>query len=232
MDQEKIGKIIKQIRKENKLSQTEFAKKYGVTYQAVSKWENGKNIPDITILTSICKDYNLKIEDLLDAKICKEEKFNKLNIIIPIVIIILLICIVITINIKNNDFEFKVLSTTCNDFNLYGSIAYNDNKSSIHISNITYCGIDDDKEYQSINCTLYETNNNTKIEISKYNYEEEQPITLEKFLKFVDFNIADYSQKCKSYTEHSLQLEIEATDSEGKITTYKIPIKLDDNCTN
>ena len=59
MNQEKIGKLIKKIRIENKLSQKEFASKYGVTFQAVSKWENGKNIPDISILKEICNDYNL-----------------------------------------------------------------------------------------------------------------------------------------------------------------------------
>ena len=53
MDQEKIGKLIKKIRIEGKYSQKEFADKYGVTPQAVSKWENGKNIPDIAILKEI-----------------------------------------------------------------------------------------------------------------------------------------------------------------------------------
>ncbi len=41
MDQELIGKFIKEIRKKNNLTQQEFATKYKVTYQAVSKWENG-----------------------------------------------------------------------------------------------------------------------------------------------------------------------------------------------
>ena len=38
MDQEKIGNLIKKIRKENHLTQAELANKLGVTYQAVSKW--------------------------------------------------------------------------------------------------------------------------------------------------------------------------------------------------
>lgn len=42
MNQERIGKLIKKIRKDNNLTQQELAKKYGITYQAVSKWENGK----------------------------------------------------------------------------------------------------------------------------------------------------------------------------------------------
>lgn len=45
MDQEKIGKLIKEIRQKNNLTQKQFADKYGITYQAVSKWENGKNMP-------------------------------------------------------------------------------------------------------------------------------------------------------------------------------------------
>ena len=40
MDQEKIGKFIKEIRKKNNLTQAELAEKYNVTYQAVSKWES------------------------------------------------------------------------------------------------------------------------------------------------------------------------------------------------
>ena len=44
MDQEKIGKFIKEIRKKNKLTQKDLADKYNVTYQAVSKWENGVSL--------------------------------------------------------------------------------------------------------------------------------------------------------------------------------------------
>lgn len=47
MDQEKFGKFIKQIRKDHNLTQKQLAEKYNVTYQAVSKWETGKNMPDI-----------------------------------------------------------------------------------------------------------------------------------------------------------------------------------------
>lgn len=45
MDQDRIGKFIKEIRKKENLSQQKFAEKYGVTYQAVSKWENGLSFP-------------------------------------------------------------------------------------------------------------------------------------------------------------------------------------------
>ena len=58
MEQEKIGKFIKKLRKENNLTQKDLADKYGVTYQAVSKWETGKNIPDISLLKEISDIYD------------------------------------------------------------------------------------------------------------------------------------------------------------------------------
>ena len=134
MNQEKIGQIIKEIRTKNNLSQQAFAEKFGVTYQAVSKWENGKNIPDITILKQICQEYNLKLEDLLDAKISKaKNKWLKWVILI----IVILLGIIVFLIFKNNDFVFKTLTSDCNDFTVNGSIAYNDDKASIYISHIT-----------------------------------------------------------------------------------------------
>lgn len=74
----KIGKFIKEIRKKNHLTQAEFADMYKVTYQAVSKWENGKNMPDVSLLKQISKDFDVNIEDLLEGEYCteKEEIFN------------------------------------------------------------------------------------------------------------------------------------------------------------
>jgi transcriptional regulator with XRE-family HTH domain len=81
MDQERIGKLIKEIRTNNKLSQNDFAKKYGVTYQAVSKWETGKNIPDIQILKQICSDYNISLDNLLEGNKNSLKETKKIFII-------------------------------------------------------------------------------------------------------------------------------------------------------
>ena len=56
MNQEEFGKIIKKIRKDNNLTQQQLANKYNVTYQAVSKWENGKNMPDTVIIKQIAEE--------------------------------------------------------------------------------------------------------------------------------------------------------------------------------
>ena len=74
MDTEKVGKLIKQIRKDNHLTQKDLALKYNITYQAVSKWENGKNIPDISLLKQICDDFNIDINSLLTGDYTTNEK--------------------------------------------------------------------------------------------------------------------------------------------------------------
>ena len=50
MNQEKVGQNILRLRKKYKLSQSELANLLGVTNQAISKWENGRGIPDIEFL--------------------------------------------------------------------------------------------------------------------------------------------------------------------------------------
>lgn len=227
MNPERIGKLIKDIRTKNNLSQKEFAQKYNVTYQAVSKWETGKNIPDIIILKQICSDYNLSLEELLDAK--TKKNYSKKIIFLTIIFICLSIIVLYTITKeKNNTFEFKTLSSTSENFKLTGSIAYDKDKTSIYISDVTYLGKDKDTEYKTINSTLYEIDGKTKKEISTYN--KSFLITIESFVSGISFHIDDHASICKEYTEESLLLEISAIDKNDKITKYEIPISVSDNC--
>ena len=52
----KVGRFIAQNRKNLNLTQKELAEKLGVTDRAVSKWENGRSIPDVGIIESLCKE--------------------------------------------------------------------------------------------------------------------------------------------------------------------------------
>ena len=140
MDQERIGKFIKELRKKNNLTQKELADKYNVTYQAVSKWENGKNLPDKSLIKQMSKDFNISIDDLFEGEYSKKN-IKKKNIylisLIIIIIVIILVAVLLVIHHNDNDsFVFKTLSANCSNFNISGSIAYNDSKSSIYIRNI------------------------------------------------------------------------------------------------
>lgn len=226
MNQEKIGQFIKQIRKDNKLTQKELADKLGVTYQAVSKWENGKNVPDVAILKEMSKMFNIDIDEILDGE--KKDKKNNLYGLIIIILLIVLLGIGYLLYNNNDDYEFKTITTTCSDFKISGSAAYNKDKATIYISNVEFCGKEDTNKYKSITCTLYETYNDTKTKISDCN--KKKDINLEDFLKEVQVNTNHSSKTCKNLSKSSLTLEIEAKDGNNKIIKYTIPIKLNDSC--
>ena len=67
MDQIKIGKFIQERRKEKRLTQSELAEKLDVTDRAVSKWENGNCIPDVSNIQELCKILNITINDLFSG---------------------------------------------------------------------------------------------------------------------------------------------------------------------
>lgn len=222
MDQEKFGKLIKEIRKKNGLTQNELANKYNVTYQAVSKWENGKNLPDMALIKQIAQDFNVSLDDMLGVP---KKKKNYIWIISLIVFVVALILIFM----KPSSFKFKTLSSSCDNFNLSGSIFYNNNRSAIHITNIEYCGESDLTEYKEISCTLYEKNNKIINEISKC--DDGYNTKLYDFLKNVDIEVSSYANICKEFNNNSLYLEINAIDNNDRTTSYKIPLKLNDTCT-
>lgn len=224
MNQDKIGKFIKKLRQDNSLTQAEFAEKYGVTFQAVSRWETGKNIPDVALLKQISKDFNVSIDDLLEGR-KKTYKFKYAYAIILLVIIFVVFFLQFT---KKDDFEFKTLTTSCNDFKISGVVAYNQNKSSIYISKVDYCGGDNNEIYQRIECTLYESHLNLENKIGFFEKNGKQK--LEDYLKELVFNIDNYNSLCNNYEKEELYLLINATKENGSVITYKIPLSLNDDC--
>ena len=79
---------------------------------------------------------------------------------------------------------------------------------------------------------MYESNKDIEKKISSYSYKEDENITLDEFLQNVTFSVDDYKKSCKEYSENSLYLMVNAKDSTGKITSYKIPLSLDKSCSN
>ena len=130
MNQDKIGKFILELRKEKNMTQQELADKIGVTDRAISKWENGRGLPDLSLMKPLCDELGISINEFISGeKIDKKEyqdKFeenvlntinysqkqikkarNKYAIIIGIIILILtsygtLFCIDIN-RMKNNE---------------------------------------------------------------------------------------------------------------------------------
>ena len=223
MNPEEIGKFIKDLRVKNALTQGDFAESLHVTAQAVSKWERGQSIPDISLLNEISQKYDVQIDEILGGK--KNKKKNNRTIII--VAIVFLLGVVATLFIvlqnKNGNYNFRDVTSTCDEYKISGIAAYDANKSSIYISKIEYCGEEDLKEeYDNITCTLYEEYNDIRKRVSTC--EEKSNVTLNDYLKSISIKVEDYSTICKDFSKSTLYLEIKA---EGKVSyTHEIPLKI------
>lgn len=126
MDQIKIGKFINKKRKEKNLTQSELASKLLISDRAVSKWENGKCMPDYGIIKELCKILNITINDLFSGEVVdmkdsekrleenllemtklkqeKDKQLLNLEILIGVLAtIIFLICVVVGSYFEMND---------------------------------------------------------------------------------------------------------------------------------
>ena len=77
MNQEKIGKFIAKCRKDKKMTQLELAEKLGVTDKSVGNWENGRNMPDLSLFKPLCSELNITINELLSGEELKQEEYQE-----------------------------------------------------------------------------------------------------------------------------------------------------------
>jgi len=76
MDTIKIGAFLRELRKENGISQEQLAEKFNVSSRYVSRWENGNTMPDISIMIELADYYDIDIRDLLRGE-RKSEKMEE-----------------------------------------------------------------------------------------------------------------------------------------------------------
>ncbi len=138
MNQEKIGKFIKEKRKEKGLTQETFAEELGVSNRSISKWENGKCLPDISLYNDICKILSISLTEFIMGEEIKEnikikESDENINNVIN------------EVKEKNNIFDRII--RLCSYLSLIFSIfLYSNNKNGIHlliifVSLSTYLGM-------------------------------------------------------------------------------------------
>lgn len=77
MDQEKIGKFILELRKDKKMTQQELADKIGVTDRAISKWENGRGMPDISLMKPLCEILDITLNELISGEKIDKKEYQK-----------------------------------------------------------------------------------------------------------------------------------------------------------
>ena len=70
----KLGEKIRSLRKQKNISQEVFANYLGVSFQAVSKWENGYTLPDVTMIPAIASFFGVSTDELFDFNLYEIEK--------------------------------------------------------------------------------------------------------------------------------------------------------------
>lgn len=76
MNQEKIGKFIAECRRQRKMTQSELGEKLGVTEKSISNWENGRNMPDLSLFKPLCEELNISLNDLMSGEKVKEKEYR------------------------------------------------------------------------------------------------------------------------------------------------------------
>lgn len=77
MNQEKIGNFISKLRKEKKLTQEQLAEKLGITKNAVSKWERGLGLMDLSLLQPLSQILEVSVTELLNGERIIPEEISK-----------------------------------------------------------------------------------------------------------------------------------------------------------
>ena len=218
MDQEKIGKFISECRKEKGLTQAMLAEKLNISDRAVSKWERGICLMDMSLLKPLSEILGVSVNEILAGEKIKEEnklddniiidtidKYSKkrtnkciMKIIVGILIVIILIPIVfLTFNhvFKTRQIGWKTLE----------------------IMNIS------DKFYDALESKDYEAIQN--LLLSKgYNVAENGISDTEQYLEFlkqvndkgVNFLDHEYNQCWYNGTDYTVSYELEI-EYEGEI---------------
>ena len=79
MNQENIGKFIAECRKEKNMTQQELAEKLGVTDRAISNWENGRRLPDLSLISLVANELDVSVAELLNGRKLNKEELEELK---------------------------------------------------------------------------------------------------------------------------------------------------------
>jgi len=163
MNQEQIGSFIAKSRKAKNMTQQELAEKLGVSDKTIGNWENGRNMPDLSLFKPLCEELAITINDLMSGEEIKKENYqekfeeNIINLTID--------------NKKKTKKKIKLLIlifTACSLILLIANSLYNTIKLDVNYdSRLMKCNFDDN--YFNYNITGISVLNTNYVERVIYN---------------------------------------------------------------
>lgn len=203
MNTKKIGNFIKKLREEKGLTQEQLAEKVFIGRGAISKWETGKNLPDIQSLQKLSELFSVTIEELLSGEEKPKENVTltiykernnfkkKINILIIVLVILLSLFLtyyflsfyksvnIYTINGENENFSIKTGLFVETNENIYFNLGNIENKNNNPIEKVELFYNINDKE----NLILYRED----LNIAFFDYAGyEEYIDLDKIEEIID----------------------------------------------
>lgn len=142
MDNKKIGELIAKLRKEKGLTQQELGDKVGVGSRAVSKWECGTTIPDISIINELSETLGITSHELLAGKLKtkidtnnnRKANNNKLKIFLIIFPIIIFGLTTLLIYFNNKTYTYIIAAENHEKYRVGGYITYKNKELKIYIN--------------------------------------------------------------------------------------------------
>lgn len=77
MNKEVIGNFIGECRAHNNLTQTELGEKINVSKSTISNWENGKSLPEVSIMPKLCEALNITVNELISGERIDDKNYIK-----------------------------------------------------------------------------------------------------------------------------------------------------------
>lgn len=77
MNQEKIGKFIAECRKNKNMTQQDLAEKLGVSDRTIGNWENGRNMPDLSLFKPLCSELDISLNDLMSGEVVNNKEYQE-----------------------------------------------------------------------------------------------------------------------------------------------------------
>ena len=77
MDVKKIGAFIAQQRKQKQLTQKQLSEALGISDKTVSKWECGYGLPDVSMITPLCAELEITVNELLSGEHLSQEDYHE-----------------------------------------------------------------------------------------------------------------------------------------------------------
>ena len=231
MNQEKIGKLIAKQRKAKGLTQQQLGDKVGVGYRAVSKWETGLTLPDISIINELSAILGITADELLKGELNnKEQKHHSKTALLIIIFTIMIITIIVSIYIKNSNSEYAYTITVDNaNTHVVGNTVFKRNRLKMTIKSINF----DDYELNQTMVQNYQykiISNDVVIFGFGYNSITEslkEPVMIRDLLKKINIDFYDEIELTQNeIVENNIFVEFIFTDIDGNIINKELELVL------